>query len=89
MFALNKMGHFDEARRYILKALDLVKSVKDTSQEGVLLANLGLIYLREGLINEAKTSCSQAWKTGKTQHNDAAIEQAEYCLNEIKTYTRK
>ncbi|XP_065355718.1 tetratricopeptide repeat protein 19 homolog, mitochondrial isoform X2 [Calliphora vicina] len=83
------MGHFGEARRYILKALDLVKSIKDTSQEGVLLANLGLIYLREGLINEAKTYCSQAWKTGKTQQNDAAIEQAEYCLNEIKTYTSK
>ncbi|XP_023305603.2 tetratricopeptide repeat protein 19 homolog, mitochondrial [Lucilia cuprina] len=83
------MEQFDEARNYILKALELVKNIKDATQEGILLANLGLIYLREGLIIEAKSVCSQAWKSGKSNNNDAAIEQAEYCLNEIKTQTEK
>jgi len=41
--------------------------------------------LREGLLKEAENFCKLAWKTGKRHENADAIEQAEYCLNEIKS----
>jgi len=80
-----QLDDFAGAKEHINHAMALVKKLKDTSQEGILYANLGLIYLREGLLKEAKESCSLAWRIGKKQQNPDAIEQAEYCLNELKS----
>lgn len=65
--------------------MEIAKELNDGDQEGVIQANLGLVYLREGLPKEAKKFCKVAWKLGKSQKNADAIEQAEYCLNEIKS----
>lgn len=81
------MNNFSEAKGYILEALELIKTMKESSQEAILKANLGLIYLREGLVKEAKSSCSHAWKIAKSQNDGAGLEQAEYCLNEISTHS--
>ncbi|XP_017097850.2 tetratricopeptide repeat protein 19 homolog, mitochondrial isoform X1 [Drosophila bipectinata] len=76
---------YAEARETLLVAMDLAKELKDVTQEGILQANLGLIYLREGLMKQAENACRLAWKMGKQHGNPDALEQAEYCLNEIKT----
>ncbi|KAH8324508.1 hypothetical protein KR074_008951 [Drosophila pseudoananassae] len=76
---------YAEARETLLLAMDLAKELKDVTQEGILQANLGLIYLREGLMKQAENACRLAWKMGKQHGNPDALEQAEYCLNEIKT----
>jgi len=65
--------------------MELAKELKDATQEGILQANLGLVYLREGLMSQAENACRLAWKLGKQHQNPDAVEQAEYCLNEIKT----
>ncbi|XP_017472257.1 PREDICTED: tetratricopeptide repeat protein 19 homolog, mitochondrial isoform X2 [Rhagoletis zephyria] len=80
------LEEYELAKKYLTDALELVKELKDTAQEGILQANLGLIYLREGLIMKAKEACSLAWRIGKKGKNVDAVEQAEYCLNEIKTF---
>ncbi|XP_034119700.1 tetratricopeptide repeat protein 19 homolog, mitochondrial isoform X1 [Drosophila sulfurigaster albostrigata] len=79
------LEQYAEARETLLQALSMAKELKDTAQEGIIQANLGLVYLREGLLKEAENFCKLAWKTGKKQENADAIEQAEYCLNEIKS----
>ncbi|KAH8395709.1 hypothetical protein KR222_010266, partial [Zaprionus bogoriensis] len=76
---------YNEAKETLLHALSVAKELKDSTQEGVIQANLGLVYLREGLLKEAEKFCKLAWKLGKSQENADAIEQAEYCLNEIKS----
>ncbi|XP_017069974.2 tetratricopeptide repeat protein 19 homolog, mitochondrial isoform X1 [Drosophila eugracilis] len=76
---------YTEARETLLQAMELTKELKDATQEGILQANLGLVYLREGLMKQAENACRLAWKLGKQYQNPDAIEQAEYCLNEIKT----
>ncbi|XP_043065377.1 tetratricopeptide repeat protein 19 homolog, mitochondrial isoform X2 [Drosophila ficusphila] len=76
---------YTEARETLLEAMELAKELKDATQEGILQANLGLVYLREGLMMQAENACRLAWKLGKQHKNPDAIEQAEYCLNEIKT----
>ncbi|XP_011194120.1 tetratricopeptide repeat protein 19 homolog, mitochondrial [Zeugodacus cucurbitae] len=82
------LEEYELAKKYLMDALELVKELKDTAQEGILQANLGLIYLREGLVAKAKEACSLAWRIGKTSKNLDAIEQAEYCLNEIKSFAQ-
>ncbi|CAD6997161.1 tetratricopeptide repeat protein 19 homolog, mitochondrial [Ceratitis capitata] len=82
------LEEYELAKKYLTDALDLVKELKDSEQEGVLQANLGLIYLREGLVTKAKEACSLAWRIGKKSNNLEAIEQAEYCLNEIKSFSK-
>ncbi|XP_039950697.1 tetratricopeptide repeat protein 19 homolog, mitochondrial isoform X1 [Bactrocera tryoni] len=82
------LEEYELAKKYLMDALELVKELKDTAQEGVLQANLGLIYLREGLIAKAKEACSLAWRIGKNSKNLDAVEQAEYCLNEIKSFAQ-
>ncbi|KMY90927.1 tetratricopeptide repeat protein 19 homolog, mitochondrial isoform X1 [Drosophila simulans] len=76
---------YTEARETLLEAMELTKELKDATQEGILQANLGLVYLREGLMSQAENACRLAWKLGKQHQNPDAVEQAEYCLNEIKT----
>lgn len=79
------LENYAEAKKTLLHALAVAKELKDDTQEGIIQANLGLVYLREGLLKEAENFCKLAWKTGKSHENADAIEQAEYCLNEIKS----
>lgn len=83
-----QLEKYSEAKATLLKALEIAKGLNDAAQEGVIQANLGLVYLREGLLKEAEKFCKLAWKLGKSQKNSDAIEQAEYCLNEIKSSLR-
>ncbi|SPP86213.1 tetratricopeptide repeat protein 19 homolog, mitochondrial isoform X1 [Drosophila guanche] len=78
------LENYAEAKATLQQAMALAKELNDVSQEGVLMANLGLVYLREGLMEQAEKSCKLAWKMGQQHKNPDAIEQAEYCLNEIK-----
>ncbi|XP_023170280.1 tetratricopeptide repeat protein 19 homolog, mitochondrial isoform X1 [Drosophila hydei] len=79
---------YAEAKETLLRALQIAKELKDSAQEGVIQANLGLVYLREGLLSEAEKLCKLAWNIGQRNSNADAIEQAEYCLNEIKSTTK-
>jgi len=83
-----QLEKYPEARETLEQAMELAKELKDATQEGILQANLGLVYLREGLMSQAENACRLAWKLGKQHQNPDAVEQAEYCLNEIKTRRR-
>ncbi|XP_037957844.1 tetratricopeptide repeat protein 19 homolog, mitochondrial [Teleopsis dalmanni] len=72
------------AKNYIEHALTIAKDLNDIAQQGILEANLGLIYFHEGFLAKAKQICQNAYRIGKKCNNDDAVEQAEYCLNEIK-----
>uniref|UniRef100_A0A1B0FF38 Uncharacterized protein n=1 Tax=Glossina morsitans morsitans TaxID=37546 RepID=A0A1B0FF38_GLOMM len=79
------MENINEAKQFLLRALDLVKKIKDTTQEGILLANLGMVYLREGLQSQAKDSCSRALKMAAKEKDDDLLKQAEHCLSQVKS----
>ncbi|XP_073824708.1 tetratricopeptide repeat domain 19 [Musca autumnalis] len=83
--ACEKLERLDESKGYILTAIKLAKKAGDSQQEGILLANLGLIQLKQGLLDEAKRQCSEAWRLGKKLKDNSTIKQAEYCLDQLKT----
>lgn len=75
------------AREYLKKALNLIKKIPEATTEGVLHANLGLVYLQDGLMEQAKSTCVYAYKLGKKMNDADSVEQASYCLDEIKRMT--
>lgn len=83
------LENYAEARKNLLRAMDIAKELKDVTQEGILQANLGLVYLHEGLLQQAQDACKLAWQMGKKNKNHDALEQAEYCLNEIKSSQKR
>lgn len=84
-----QLERFTEAISYLAEALKLAKETKDYQQQGVLQSNLGLVYIRQGLLDEAKKLCTQAWRLGRSKNDSATVDQAEYCLNEIKACTAR
>lgn len=75
------------ASKSLKMALELIKKIPEATNEGLLQANLGLVYLRDGLTEQAKSTCTYAYKLGKKMQDDDSVEQANYCLNEIKKLT--
>ena len=51
---------------------------------GIYQANLGLIYMKKGLLEQAHLICTTAWTLGNKKKNNETMEQANYCLEQIK-----
>lgn len=71
------------------EALTLTKEFPDMIEAGVLRANLGLLYLHDGMLDKAKEICVSAWREGKKKNYKDTMDQASYCLDEIKKAFKK
>lgn len=49
-----------------------------------IYTNLGNVYIKKGLLDEAKKSCSRGWRLSKDKKNYETMEEAKACLDEIK-----
>lgn len=85
----SQLNDTTNAKRYLEEALVLAKDFPDMIEAGVLKANLGLLYLHDGMLDKAKEVCSLAWREGKKQNFKETIEQASYCLDEIQKALKK
>lgn len=81
------LNEYTKAREYLEKAIETAKDIPDMLEVGVLQANLGLLYLRQGLVSQAKEICALAWRMGKKNSDDDTLKQADYCLEEIKKFS--
>ncbi|XP_065083788.1 tetratricopeptide repeat protein 19 homolog, mitochondrial [Ochlerotatus camptorhynchus] len=82
--ACSNLEDYTSAEKYLKEAISLASQIPNLSEEGVYRANLGLLYLQQGLINQAKEFCSFAWKYGKQHSHEDTVIQANYCLEQIK-----
>lgn len=73
------------AEEYLKKAIELSAEIPEMVELGVFYANLGLIYLKKGLIVQAKNFCNTAWRIGTKSKNNESLQQANYCLDQIKS----
>lgn len=72
------------AEVYITEALELAKKFPDLYESGVFQANRGMLMIKQGLLEQAKRTCSAAWRLAKRANNSDGLEQADHCLNELK-----
>lgn len=82
--ACSNLEDYASAERYLKEAISLASKIPNLSEEGVFRANLGLLYLQQGLLNQAKEFCTFAWRYGKQHSHEETVIQANYCLEQIK-----
>ncbi|XP_072377122.1 tetratricopeptide repeat protein 19 homolog, mitochondrial-like isoform X2 [Diabrotica undecimpunctata] len=72
------------AEKYLKEAVSIGQQLEDKSNLGVVQANLGLVLLEKGIVDLAEKNCKEAWHLGKKHDNSESINQASYCLDQIK-----
>ncbi|XP_058453801.1 tetratricopeptide repeat protein 19 homolog, mitochondrial [Malaya genurostris] len=82
--ACSNLEDYASAEKYLLEAIELATQLPDLVEAGVYRANLGLLYLQQGLLKQASEFCSFAWKYGKHHKHDETVIQADYCLQQIR-----
>ncbi|XP_022198074.2 tetratricopeptide repeat protein 19 homolog, mitochondrial isoform X2 [Nilaparvata lugens] len=82
-------GDKDEALAYMTKAIEVGKHLPNMEDFSSVYVNLGNIYLKKGLYEEAKKFCSEGYKNAKRHHNPEGLKEAEICLEEIKKIFKK
>lgn len=91
MLLLNDLGitsfraeEYDRAEKFLKEAIHVGNKLEDKSHLGVVHANLGLILLKKGVMQEAEKVCKEGLKLGKQSENVESMEQSNYCLDQIK-----
>lgn len=79
-----QLEDYAAAEMYINEAIHLARKYPEMYQTGIYHANLGMIYLKKGLLSEARSFCSQARLMAKESKSADGIDQANYCIEQIK-----
>uniref|UniRef100_A0A2M4BRW1 Putative tetratricopeptide repeat protein 19 log mitochondrial n=1 Tax=Anopheles marajoara TaxID=58244 RepID=A0A2M4BRW1_9DIPT len=82
--ACSNLEDYASAERFLKEAISLAAQIPDLSEAGVYKANLGLLYLQQGLLRQASEFCTFAWRYGKQHKHEETVIQANYCLEQIK-----
>lgn len=77
-------GNLKDAEHYLKSAAKLSMKLPEMEEIGSIYANLGIVFMKQGLLEEAKSACGKAWKLGNGNKNHEIESQATYCLNELK-----
>jgi tetratricopeptide repeat protein 19 len=81
--ACAELKEYDSALRYLKETIELAKKIdiEDTSPYHI---NLGMLYLKQKLLDNAKSSCKNGWQLANKYKNTEAIQASERCLEQIK-----
>ncbi|XP_067001522.2 tetratricopeptide repeat protein 19 homolog, mitochondrial isoform X2 [Anabrus simplex] len=80
---------YDGAIKYLTEAVKIGKSLPDMEDFASIYVNLGAVYLKKQMYEEAKHACEAAWKSAKLHNNKEGLGEASICLDEIKVAQKK
>lgn len=80
------LGDLDSAEAYLKEAIELAKEIPDLVEVAIFQANLGLVLLKRGLLQQATDLCTLTWRIGTRAKNEAIVDQSNYCLEQIKQF---
>nr|XP_022900984.1 tetratricopeptide repeat protein 19 homolog, mitochondrial-like [Onthophagus taurus] len=80
-----KAGDLEYAELCLSEAISIGRNLEDQSHLGVLIANLGVLYIHKGFKEMGKKYCKEAWQLGKQHDNQESMEQANYCFLQLKS----
>lgn len=81
-----ELKEYDSSLQYLNEAIKIAKKIEieDLSPYHI---NLGMLYLKQKLLEKAKESCSFGWKMATKYENKEAVEAANRCLEQVKKAT--
>ncbi|XP_023711050.1 tetratricopeptide repeat protein 19 homolog, mitochondrial isoform X2 [Cryptotermes secundus] len=75
----------DNAISYLTQAVTIGNKLPDMEDFGSVLINLGTMYAKKGMMEEAKQLYQDAWKNAKEHNNAQVLKEASSCLDELKS----
>lgn len=75
----------DNALSYLTQAVAIGNKLPDMQDFGSVLINLGTIYMKKGMMQEATQVYQEAWRNAKKHKNAEVLKQANSCLDELKS----
>jgi len=75
----------DNALSYLTQAVAIGNKLPDMEDFGSVLINLGTVYMKKGMVQEATQVYQEAWRNAKKHKNSEVLKQANSCLDELKS----
>lgn len=75
----------DSAISYLTQAVTIGNKLPDMEGFGSVLINLGTMYVKKGMMEEAREVYQDAWKNAKRHNNAQVLKEASSCLDELKS----
>lgn len=75
----------DSAISYLSQAVSIGNKLPEMEDFGSVLINLGTVYMKKGMMKEAKQVYQDAWKNAKKHNNFEVLKEANTCLDELKS----
>ncbi|XP_058804758.1 tetratricopeptide repeat protein 19 homolog, mitochondrial [Phymastichus coffea] len=82
-------GNLDEAINFLSKAAEIGANLPDMEDLSSIHINLGNVYIKKGLLDEAKKCCTTGWRLSKSKKNLETLEEAKTCLDEVNKLLTK
>ncbi|XP_043275343.1 tetratricopeptide repeat protein 19 homolog, mitochondrial [Venturia canescens] len=81
-------GDDEQAINYLTSAAEIGTKLPDMQDLGAVHVNLGGVYLKKGLYNEAKKFCEEGRKIATTRNNQECLDEANECLKTVKQFLK-
>lgn len=78
-------GHVEDALKFLKKAVKIGQHLPDMETFSSVYINLGNIYIKQGMLEEAEKHCIEGMKNAKRHHYEEGKQEANHCLAEIKS----
>jgi tetratricopeptide repeat protein 19 len=75
----------DSALSYLTQAVAIGNKLPDMEDFGSVLINLGTVYMKKGMVREARQVYQDAWRNAKKHNNAQVLKEANSCLDELKS----
>lgn len=78
-----ELNEFEKAESCLQRAIEIAKELKldDISPYQI---NLGMLYVKQKLIEKAHVACRAAWQIARKHENQEALDGAERCFEQVK-----
>ena len=59
------------------------KKIEGIEDISVIYINLGNVYIKKNMFEEAKKWCKEGWRIAKSNNVDESLKEANLCLDEV------
>lgn len=80
-----RVDRLDDSIAYIKEAIKHGETIDDMDDLGIMYVNLGRLYLKKKMFDEARKNCGYGWKLAKDTKNTEIKNEAAACIKEVRS----